>query len=454
MNLRAAVCVALLVSACAVDESADVARYRSVLDAGVPAQLAAPNAGDTLDAKRAMQLASASNEALAIQGEAFLRALIDRRRAAATYLPNVTLSPSYFLRDRSGGVDDGLDLPISGSIDVNAESDTANADRAGHEIVRQRALLYEAQDALLLDVARTLFEVLRAERSGSVLESSLAMQHARVDDVRARRDVGFARPLDVSLSESSAADARVSLLEARRRASTGRAALEFLTGAALSQVELDGALDVPEAIASVEQLVAQAELDRQDVAAATAGVDVAADQVRVAKGRWYPSLALDLDVFLSRTSAPTDQDWRALIEVNLPLFTGGRIQADVRDALSRLREAKLAYQFTRRAVQRDIEVAVLNVHESRERVVELRVQLAAAGDASGQAESLYGAGLATNLERLAAQNAQLSTELALENAEFDRKVFYLDLLRTTGALHSWVGFTRPPRGEIEHAKAR
>jgi outer membrane protein len=457
VNARAAVLLALATSACAVDEAAEVDAYRSVLDAGMPAEVAGPRTGEKLDAKLAMQLANAHNETLAIEGEVYLRALIDRRRAAAAFLPVVTLSPSYFLSDTRGGTTDGVDVPISATEVVNPESDAAEVQRTEHAIEARRALLYEAQDALLLDVARTLFEVLRAERSAAVLQSSLSVQEARVDDVRARRDVGFARPLDVSLSESSAADARVSLLEAQRRASAGRATLEFLTGAALPDIALDSTLDVPDEIPQTEALVARAREVRQDIAAAAAVVDTAASAVRAAKGRWYPSIALDLDVFLSRDSAPTDQDWRSLVEVNLPLFTGGRIQADVRDALSRLREAKLAYAQAQRAVQRDVEVAVFNWHESQARVTELRVQLATARDGSDQAEGLYDAGLATNLERLAAQTDQLRTELALENAEFDRKISHLDLLRATGVLYEWVGFQRPPPrqgGENEHAEAR
>jgi outer membrane protein TolC len=457
VNARAALLLALATSACAVDEASEVDAYRSVLDAGMPAEVVAPRTGDKLDAKLAMQLANAHNESLAIEGEQYLRALIDRRRAAAAFLPVVSLSPSYFLRDAGSGTSDGFDVPISATEFVNPVSDSAEVDRTEYAIDVRRALLYEAQDGLMLDVARTLFEVLRSERSAAVLQSSLAVQEARVDDVRARRDVGFARPLDVSLSESSAADARVSLLIAQRNARTGRATLEFLTGVPLPDIALDGTLDVPDEVPTTDELIARARQQRQDVAAAAAAVDTAASRVRVSKGRWYPSLALNLDVFLSRDSLPTDQDWTSLLQVNLPLFTGGRIQADVRESLSLLREAKLTYAQSLRAVQRDIEIAVLNLRESRERVAELRVQLATARDGSDQAEGLYDAGLATNLERLAAQTDQLRTELELENAVFDRQVSYLDLLRASGLLYEWVGFQRAPPhtgAEGEHAEAR
>jgi outer membrane protein TolC len=101
-------------------------------------------------------------------------------------------------------------------------------------------------------------------------------------------------------------------------------------------------------------------------------------------------------------------------------------------------------------------VALENLVTSADRIAELRVQLATATEALAQAEGLYDAGLATNLERLTAQDDQLRTELLLESAELERKVFYLDLLRTTGGLHEWLGLIRPgdAGAEEEHAEAR
>jgi hypothetical protein len=134
VNACAVVLLALATSACAVDEAAEVDAYRSVLDAGMPAELAAPHSGEKLDARLAMQLANAHNETLAIEGEVYLRALIDRRRAAAAFLPVVLLSPSYFLQDAPGGTNGGLDVPVTGNLVVNPASDTAEVDRTEHAI--------------------------------------------------------------------------------------------------------------------------------------------------------------------------------------------------------------------------------------------------------------------------------------------------------------------------------
>ncbi len=456
MRSTALACATLVLgAACAVDGARDVERYRKPLEAGLarPQDPEGPLAGK-LDARRAMALANARNERLSIDGEGYLRALIDKRRQAASWLPRLNLSPSYVLRDSASGTFEGADVLLQAPYEVNPKGLAAQQQRARFEARRRLATLYATQDALLLDVARTLFAVLQAERARSVLESSLALQEARVQDVRARNDVGVARPLDVALSESSLVDARVALINTERSMRTGRALLSFLVAAQAQAVELDRALDIPDERRPVAELAQVADAQRPELAAAQADVEAATRAIEAAKAQWWPSVNVDLRAFLSRASMPTDQDWSALFGVTLPLLEPGRIRADVADAFSLLREAQLRRSLLQRAVQRDVEVAYANLETGRERVAALRLQLAAADEAFAQAEALYDAGLATNLERVTAQDQRLRTALALENAELELGAFRLDLLRATGTLHRWLGLERPPLPEDDDAEAR
>ena len=51
-------------------------------------------------------------------------------------------------------------------------------------IEQQRALLLDVQASLLLSVAETYYQVLRAEESVRVLENSLALRHEQVRDMQ------------------------------------------------------------------------------------------------------------------------------------------------------------------------------------------------------------------------------------------------------------------------------
>ncbi|MGH7215156.1 MAG: TolC family protein, partial [Tepidisphaeraceae bacterium] len=296
------------------------------------------------------------------------------------------------------------------------------------------AKLLVLRATVLRDVAQAYYNVLRAEQSVEVLRNSLAVQEERVRDIRGRQRAGVARPLDVSLIESQAAETRTTLIRALRDVENARSILSFLIDADARDGALTDKFDLPVDAPSLEQFFQLALAQRQDLLAAIANIDAARRAVDEAVGQYYPSVSLDVDYFLSRQSTPTESDWSALLRANLPIFSAGRIQADVRTAWSRLHQAALAENLTRRQVIQDVEVAYQNVASSGETLAELQVQLAAQQEALRQAEASYNAGLGTNLERLVAQDALLTTQLELANEQYDQKVFYLNLQRAAGRL--------------------
>lgn len=437
----------VLLGSCAVNERAEVGAYRDVLDREradvqpTPVSVAGETRSE-LSVRDSMRLASRLNESLAIEGETYLQAIIERRRAAAVFLPVLSLSPSYTFRENTSSErNTGLDMPIESTMAFNPIGDRASLGAATAEIDRQRALLLNAQDQLLIDVARVHYEVIRAERATSVLDGSLAIQNERVADARARVEAGLVRPLDLSASESQAAETAATLIEARAAALRSRTSLAYLTNSAPIDCEVIDGMDTP-ADRTLDDALAEAEAWRQDLLAAAVGVRVATRRVQAAYGQYFPAVSINLRAFFRKDSDPTDLDWTSIINLSLPLFSAGLIEADVRDALSQLRQARLSESLLRRAVERDIRTAIDNLAAGARRIEQVQIQTAAARDALQQAEGLYEVGLATNLDRLDAQDRLLTAELDLVNAELDQRIFQLDLLRATGTLHRVIGLER------------
>lgn len=432
--------VGSLMCACAVDEQKEIATYRDILDAGVvaPAEL---DAAEPVTVEETMRRANARNETLPIEGERYLQAIIDQRRAAAAFLPTITLSSSYVRRD---GDDDssGWDTALTGDMFVSPVRDIANV-RAARQVAAQRlALLLETQDALLLDAARVHYEVIRAERAVEVIINSLAVQDERVRDARGRFEVGVARTVDVALTEAQAAQTAVDLVEAQNAVVTGRSTLGFLSVHTPVTAPLVDSLIVPDTLPSVEKLIDHAHANRPDIIAAERAIVAAERGVESAYGQYYPAISLNLQVFLQRETEPTDLDWTSLISISQPLFSAGLIEQDVRESLSILRQSRLFHSQLRRQAIADVETAVANLTSARERERQIHVAVDSSQQALDQAEGLFQAGLGTNLERLIAQDQLLTAQLELVNAELDAKIFYLDLLRVTGTLHPLIGIDR------------
>jgi outer membrane protein len=448
---------------CGVDEKKEVAVYRSLLDTNAASLSFAP--GDPLPLDTALLLANQHNERIAISGENYLQALIDKDRAAANFIPNVSLIPSYSFADDgddrrngqsgedigdpsdpddnsgSGGGrnnstgDTNFDVPVNLRMNLfNGFRDLANSRRAGSEIERQRALMLDMQAVVLLDVARTYYQILRSEQSVRVLENSVGLQNERVRDMRTRNRAGVARPLDVAQTEAQASSTRAQLITAQADVRNGRTVLSFLLGQDIAGSRLVDDLSLPAQLPTLESSLSDAEQSRQDLAAARAAVDAAKADVDNAVGQYYPSVNLNFNYYLERQSSPEDSLYNGLISANLPIFTGGVIHTNVRDALSRLRQASLDASLTRRQVEQEVQLAYSNLAAAADRLAELNVSRDAAREALRQAEGNYNAGRATNLERLVAQDQVLSAELELATATYSQKLFYLNLQRVLGRI--------------------
>ncbi|HEX7010888.1 MAG TPA: TolC family protein, partial [Phycisphaeraceae bacterium] len=432
-------------AACAVDQQAEVATYRRVLDGDEAVAVEPYHPEQPLSLEDALRLANAHNEQLAIRGEDYLQALIAKDRAAARFVPVISFAPSFTVQDNTnlGGDSElihefvreqSLDLPLEADLEVNPVREVASVRLAQATAQAQRALLLDLRADVLLDVAATYYQTLRSQQQVQVLTHSLEVQQRRLADVQARREAGTALPLDVAQVRAQVAQTRATLIQARRDVRNGRATLAFLIGAPEVAGELTDELTVPERLPSDETLLAVAQDHRQDLAAAQARIEAAAENLQRAWGQYFPSVSLELDYFLSRQSFPPDVDWLGVVELRVPIFSAGLIHADVRDAWSELRQARLNRSRIERQVLEQLRVALEDLQSSRQRIEQLQTQVEAAQEALDRTEQAYEAGLMTNLDRLIAQDQLLSAQLDWTGEQLDYKLNYLTLLRILGRL--------------------
>jgi adhesin transport system outer membrane protein len=266
-----------------------------------------------------------------------------------------------------------------------------------------------------------------------VLRGSLKLQDERYRDVKGKFDAGLANPLAVSQTEAQVAQTRTTLISAHNDVLQARLRLALLTAAELKNSPLDDSYNPPEKL-PLADLIARASTDRGDLQAAENAVTAARHDVQVAIGQYYPSITFDITAYLYRETVPDERKWDALLGLNLPIFSAGRIEADVRTAWSNLRQALLARSRTYRTVRSEVEQTYQTLLASEARLAQLQVQVEVAQQALDQAEQLYRAGRATNLDRVQAQDALLQAQLQQASETYDRKLFYLTLLQRAGLL--------------------
>ena len=448
--------VAGVLSGCKLDQSKEIARYRSVLDAGAP-DTSALRPGEPVSLERAMLLANRHNEQLAVRGEDYIQALADKDRAFSTFLPTISIAPAFTVRDtsnRNGGssvivtgagggtvVSSGsssngrqTSVPLEGQINIfNGFRDVAALRRTNYTIEQRRALLLDLQSTLLLDVAQSFYTILRAEESVRVLRTSLETQGENIRFVRAQAEKGIVGPLEVSQSLADESATRVSLSQALADAENGRSTLAFLIGTDSVTGELIDQFDAPDTIEPIESLQGEAANTRQDLLAARAATDAAYANVQAAVRQYYPSITIDATYLLFNDPSSVSK-WSSAIRANLPIFTAGQIEADIRTAWSQFRQLNDSLSLLSRQIQRDIKQAYQNLRTSHQKLMDLRAQVDAAQTSYNLEDQRFRRGVTSNLDRLIALDRLLTAQLQLASEHYNEKTFFLDLMRAVGRL--------------------
>jgi outer membrane protein TolC len=446
----------ILLTGC-VDHQKEIDTYRAVLAGHAPTTTRPANtecpAGTTLSLIEAMALASRDGERLAIQGEAYLQALIDKDRAFSVFMPTITLNPVYYDREPFDRMTmpgfmtprHTFDVPVNASMTAfDGFRNVTQLRAAAKTIDQQRELLLDLQATILLETSQVYYAVLKAERSVQVLKNSLAVQEKRVADVNEKLAQGVAKKLDLEQARAQAAATRVQLTQAQRAVVAGRATLATLIGVPRIDATLTDRYATPDATDDLPTQLDIAMKNRRDLKAADAAMAAARQAVDHAVGQYYPSIRVNFQSFLYQETWPDDSKWNGLLEANLPIFTGGRIHADVRTAWSRFRQAVHVRALTERQVREQVSLARIDFTSSIQQIRDLHTQVQATESAFRIASQSYNQGLATNLDVLDAHDRLLSARLALAAEEFDRTVFYINLLRTTGRLDTFTDTTLPP----------
>lgn len=433
MAAKIVVCLAVGLAGC-VNQQKEVALYRTVLDEGMPATRPVTQ---TLSLAQALTLANAYYEELEKSGESYVQALIERDRAAWSFLPTVNGTEKYSWQNdpMKGSGHDASSLSVGGSMNLfNGFSDVATLKAAGLTAQQQRLVMLNLRESVFVDIGDVYYQILAAERSRDVLERTIASEQEQLRDSIVRRDQGLATELTVAQNRSQLASTQASLQTALQQIQEGRATLAFLIGQKNVSAALNDDLAAPRELSPMTNLYASGLQHRQDLQAAGFGVDAARQNVRSAVGQYYPSVSVNMEKVLASDPATTNGNLASILSVNVPIFSAGQIEASVRNAWSQYRQVALEQARLKRLVWKDLDIATGKLKSNQLRLVDLQASVDAAAESLRLAEASQRLGKASNLDRLTAQVKLLEAELELTREQIDQKTNYLSLLRSQGLL--------------------
>ncbi|WEK46579.1 MAG: efflux transporter outer membrane subunit [Candidatus Andeanibacterium colombiense] len=393
-----------------------------------------------------VERAIAHNTDIAVAAARVRQALAQERAARAQLLPSVSAGPAVSdERSIDAFGQPRTTLAAEPTIQASWQVDLfgRTADLAG--AARQRYLASQAaHDAAVLSVAAATARGYIALRGYdarlAVTQDTLASRSEALRIARSRADAGYTSRLELNQAEAEYQAAAALVPQLRRAIAQQENALSQLAG------------DVPGAIARAAELTAlsvppvpaglPSELLRRrpDIAQAEYQLSASDRSLSAARKAFLPNLQLTGSTGLLFTKG---LDPTVLFSLGgsilAPLFSGGRLTAQLDEAASVRDQAAFAYRGTALTAFREVDDALAALATLQDQERALTAQRDALREALGHAIRRYQAGYTTYLEQLDAQRGLLSAELALAQAR-------ADLLQASVTLYAAMGggWTMPP----------
>ena len=200
---------------------------------------------------------------------------------------------------------------------------------------------------------------------------------------------------------------------------------QFTVSSPLSHLPLTGM--------SAESATAEALQTRADLRSAEASLRGAELMVRAEKAQRMPVVSVSADYGGAGTSVASFNPVYSLgANVSIPIYTGGRIGADVEHARSELARREAEFQDLKGRVAYDVRVAWLDLNASESSIAVAERNKVLAAKALTQSQDRYANGVTNFLEVVQAQEAVASADENYVESLFSYNISLISLARAIG----------------------
>ena len=229
---------------------------------------------------------------------------------------------------------------------------------------------------------------------------------------------------------------RLSSLEADLRKQ--KIALARLIGLPQDQNKLAEPLDLyRDACARYQHLVQQALKQRSDLQALEAQVSAAERTLSAARAERLPSANVNGNYgVIGPNPSSTHGVFAVTGSINMPIWQGGRVKGDIQQAEATLNQRQAELADERGRVEQDVRTALIEYEAASGQVRLALSNRNLANETLAQARDRFGAGVATTVEVVQAQQQVASAESDYISSLFSFDLARLALARATGDAES------------------
>src|SRR6059058_5690905 len=309
-----------------------------------------------------------------------------------------------------------------------AAQNTSNSSKASSLSTREQVILL---------VVSQYIGTLRAVANVEASQSRVNLAQALYDQAADLQKEGVGTGIDTLRANVELQNEKQRLIEAGTDRDTSLFALSRLLNLDPREaIELAYSLsffDTPQP--EVEPSIEFALAERQEWKALEAQIKAAAFQKKASQASRLPSLRFDGDFMYVGTSGNTTlPTYTYQASVNLPLFTGGRIRAEIVRADLEIKRLDQQKDDLRNQIALDVKTALLNLQSARNEVQVANLGVQLSKEEVDQARDRFKAGVANNIEVIQAQDSLSRANDNQIAALYRFNQARADLARSTGQM--------------------
>ena len=322
--------------------------------------------------------------------------------------------------------------------------------RADAQVAQAEADYQAAQQDLMSRVAQRYFDVLASQDDLDAQEGALASVNRQLEQAEKRYEVGLIAITDVQEVRASHDSSAAAVIAAKRQVASAQEFLREITGDlfdTLARPIEPFELTDPDPI-SEDRWVEMALQQNLSLVSSRLAADIARENVSAARGGHFPSLDLVASRYKINSdgasinsdgtpygNSSVDQYQRSIgIQLTFPLYSGGMVSSQVRQAVYQHRAAKERVERVARQTEHDARDSYLGVLSEISRVKALRRAVESNTTALNATEAGYEAGTRTAVDVVESRRLWIQARTDYSRSRYDYMINVLKLQQAAGIL--------------------
>jgi outer membrane protein TolC len=309
-------------------------------------------------------------------------------------------------------------------------------ERASSESLRAARFSYkDAREMVVLAVGNAYLQAIAAAARVETSEAQVKSAQALYDKAADQQRAGLSPAIDTLRAHVELQTRQQQLIVARNDLAKQRLTVARIIGLPPGQQFVLTETAPYQALTALplEVYLQRAYASRADYQAAQVQVRSAELSRRAARAGRYPSLDVNANLGdIGVTPGQSNGTWQVTGGLNIPIFAGNRVHADVLEADAQLNQARSQLADLRGRIDYEVRTALLDLNATADQVEVARSSVDLADQALAQSQDRFAAGVADNLEVVQAQEAVASAHESYIQSLYGHNLAKVELARSIG----------------------